>query len=198
MVLFSATTNYPFSSNTFSFFFNPSLLIPQSPFLTLILFSLPYLTLLDLAQKVFLEGGSPEVGQEDGVGATLTIPPESLIPKFLTLTLCLSAALPFLPQMLLGLVIPDIFVLMILQIFLLGPGLSIILLRGPLLILFSSQTFPSLKSFPHWLLSMNLLNMSEICSPKSILPTSYQVVTINLLFLFTSRSKCFSCLLFFI
>ena len=63
-------------------------------------------------------------------------------------------------------------------------------LKSPLLILFLSQTFPSLKSFPQWLLSMNFLDMSEICSPLCILAISYQVVTTNLLFLFTSRSKC--------
>ena len=72
-----------------SLLFQPFLLILQPPFLTLILFSLPYLTLLELVQIVFLEGGSPEVGQEDGVGATPTIPPENLIPKFLTL-MCTS------------------------------------------------------------------------------------------------------------
>ena len=107
------STSYPFNSNTFSSF--STLPIDTS---TTFSNTNPIFTTISNTLKSSSDslpkGGSLEVGQEDGVGATPTIPPENLIPKFLTLTHHFSAALLFLLQMLLGLVIPDIFVLMIL------------------------------------------------------------------------------------
>ena len=98
---------------TFPLPFQPFPLILLLSFLIPILLSQPFLTLLSSAPVVLPEGGSLEVGKEDGVEATPSIPPESLILKALTPTLHLSAILPFLPQTLLCLDISDIFALMV-------------------------------------------------------------------------------------
>ena len=154
-------TSHLLSSNVSSSFSTISISTSTTP----ILLSQLFLTLLNLVQIVFQEGGSPGVGKGGGVEATPITPPGNLIPNPLFSTPHFPAVLPFLPQTLLSLDISDIFVLMVPLIFLPNPKLPTIPLKELWLILTSSQTSLSLRSFLQWLPLMNPLNMSEIRSP---------------------------------
>ena len=74
-------TSHLLSSNISSSFFTLSKFVLPLPFVTPILLSQLFLTLLNPVQIVFEEGGSPGVGKGGGVKTTPIIPPGNLIPN---------------------------------------------------------------------------------------------------------------------
>ena len=132
-------TSHLLSSNV-SPSFQPFPLVLPLPFLTPILLSRLFLTLLNPVQIVFQEGDSPGVGN-------IYYSTRKPFPNSLFSTPHFPAILPFLPQTLLSLDISDIFVLMVTLIFLPNLKLPTIPLKELWLILSSNQTFLSLRSF---------------------------------------------------
>ena len=103
-----------FQIPTFPLLSQHFLLVPIISFLISIPPLQPFPALLGQAPVVLPEGDLLEVGKEIGVEVTPTTLPENLILKPMTLIPLLSAIWTFLPQTFLGLVFPDVFVLMVL------------------------------------------------------------------------------------